>query len=99
MESITLKLNEKQHGAFYVMEGEERLGEMIIGIAGDVLTAYHTEVFPAGEGKGLGKKLLEAMVEYARAHKMKVLALCPYVHAQFKRHPEAYADIWKREEA
>jgi predicted GNAT family acetyltransferase len=93
---VKLRLNEKQHGAFYLMEGEERLGEMVIGISGDDLTVYHTEIFPQGEGKGLGKKLLEAMVEYVRQHNMKVIALCPYVHAQFSRHPEAYADIWKQ---
>ena len=99
MEEIKLRLNEKNHGAFYVMEGEERLGEMVIGIAGNDLTVYHTEVFPPGEGKGIGKKLLEAMVDHARSNHMQVVALCPYVHAQFKRHPEQYADIWKREEA
>ena len=62
------------------------------------LTVYHTEVFPAGEGKGIGKKLLEHMVEYARKNNLMVIALCPYVFAQFKRHPELYADIWKNKE-
>jgi uncharacterized protein len=98
METITLKLNEKHHGAFYVMEGEERLGEMVIGIKDNDLTVYHTEVFPAGEGKGIGKKLLEHMVDYARKNNMMVIALCPYVFAQFKRHPALYADIWKNKE-
>lgn len=98
METITLKLNEKHHGAFYVIDGEERLGEMVIGIKDMDLTVYHTEVFPPGEGKGIGKKLLEAMVDYARKNNMMVIALCPYVFAQFKRHPGQYADIWKNKE-
>ena len=36
------------------------------------------------------------MVEYVRANKLKVIALCPFVNAQFKRHPEQYADIWNQ---
>jgi hypothetical protein len=52
-------------------------------------------VLKTAEGKGLGKKLLEEMVNYARKNKLKVIALCPYVFAQFRRHPEEYADIWK----
>jgi len=26
---------------------------------------------------------------------MQVVVFCPYVLAQFKRHPEMYNDIWK----
>lgn len=98
MEEVTLKLNEKGHGGFYIMDGDEQLGEMEIGISGNHLTAYHTEVVPKAEGKGLAKKLLEAMVGYAREHALKVIPLCPYVLAQFKRHPEEYADLWKKPE-
>lgn len=37
-------------------------------------------------------ELLNAMVDHARTNKFKVIALW-FVHAQFKRHPEEYADI------
>jgi uncharacterized protein len=40
--------------------------------------------------------LLSTMVDYAREHKLKVIALCPYVHAQFERHPDKYSDIWNK---
>jgi predicted GNAT family acetyltransferase len=95
MEEVQLTLNEKKHGRFYINEGEEQIAEMQIGISGDDLTVYHTEVLQKAEGKGLAKKLLSAMVDYARTNNLKVIALCPYVFAQFKRHPEEYADIWK----
>ncbi|WP_276504757.1 GNAT family N-acetyltransferase [Terrimonas pollutisoli] len=96
MEEIQLKLNEKKHGGFYIVDGDEQLGEMEISVAGDKLTVYHTEVSPELEGKGFAKKLLATMVDYARKQALKVVPLCPYVNAQFKRHPDEYADIWSR---
>jgi hypothetical protein len=95
MEEVKLNLNEKGHGAFSIMEGAEQLGEMVVSVSDKNLTVYHTEVSAQAEGKGLAKKMLNAMVVYARNHGLKVIPLCPYVHAQFKRHPEEFADVWK----
>lgn len=97
MEDVTLKLNEQGQGTFVIMEGDEQMGEMVIDINGNNLTVYHTEVLPKAEGRGYAKKLLEAMVNYARSHQLKVVPLCPYVYAQFKRHPELYDDVWKKQ--
>jgi predicted GNAT family acetyltransferase len=96
MDNITLQLNERNRGAFYYEENDQQLGEMEIGINGHDLAVYHTEVKPEAEGKGIAKKLLESMVNYARQHQLKVIPLCPYVHAQFQRHPDLYNDIWKK---
>ena len=96
MDEIKIKLDKKGDGTFYSMDGEELIGEMVFNIQGSNLTVFHTEVLPKAEGKGLAKKLLDAMVEYARNKNLKVIPLCPYVHAQFKRHPEMYADLWNK---
>lgn len=96
MEDIKLDLNDKGRGAFFIMDGEEQLAEMALAISDGDLIVYHTEVAPKAEGKGLAKSLLNAMVSYARKHELKVVPLCPYVHAQFKRHPEEFEDIWKK---
>jgi predicted GNAT family acetyltransferase len=45
----------------------------------------------------VAQQLLNHMVEYAREHKLKVIPLCPYVLAQFKRHPEKYVDLWNKD--
>ncbi|MDQ3277465.1 MAG: N-acetyltransferase [Bacteroidota bacterium] len=95
-DNVRLQLNEAGQGAFFILDGEDHLGEMVISIAGGNLTVYHTEVSPKAEGKGLAKKLLAAMVDHARENSLKVIPLCPFVHAQFKRHPEMYADIWHK---
>lgn len=96
MEEIQLKLNEKNHGGFYIVDGDEELGEMEISIRDGKLTVYHTEVSPKLEGKGFAKKLLATMVDYARKNDLKVVPLCPFVNAQFRRHPDEYADIWSK---
>jgi len=96
MDDVQFVINDKGHGAFLIMEEQEKIGEMVIGISGNVLTVYHTEISPKAEGRGLAKKLLEEMVAYAREKKFSVIPLCPFVHAQFKRHPEQYADIWNK---
>ena len=96
MEKVSLRL-EDNRGEFYIAKGDKELGEMAIGIKGTNLTVYHTGVVPEAEGKGLAKLLLTTMVDYARKNGLKVIPLCSYVHAQFKRHPEEYADIWNQE--
>jgi hypothetical protein len=96
MNEVQLKFDEEGNGSFLVMDGEEKLGEMVISISGNTLTAHHTEVSSKAEGRGLAKKLLSAMVNYARSNDLKVYPLCLFVRAQFKRHPDEYADIWKK---
>ncbi|MBT1688061.1 GNAT family N-acetyltransferase [Dawidia soli] len=96
MNDITLKLNDAGRGAFLIEENSERLGEMEIGITGGNLVVYHTEVSDKLKGQGAGGKLLAAMAAHARLHNLKVIPLCPYVLAQFKRHPEQYADLWNQ---
>ena len=97
MNDVKLILNEEGNGAFLIMEGQEKIAEMVIATDDRNLTVYHTEVSPKAEGRGLAKKLLEEMVAYARGKKLLVIPLCPFVHAQFKRHPELYTDIWNKE--
>jgi len=95
MDDVKLNLNKNGSGCFYIADGEEKIAEMTIDVSGNDLTVYHTEVLPKAEGKGLARKLLASMVDYARKNNLKVIALWPYVHAQFLRHPDEYNDIWK----
>ena len=96
MNAIELKLNSERRGAFVIEDGANRLAEMAVAISDGNLIVYHTEVSDALRGKGIAQKLLDTMVDYARKNELKVVALCPYVHAQFKKHPEKYGDIWNR---
>ena len=93
---IELKLDDTGKGAFVIEEAGERLAEMVVAISGDNLTVFHTEVSEKLKGQGIASQLLAAMVNYARLHQKKIIPLCPYVNAQFKRHPEQYDDIWNK---
>lgn len=54
----------------------------------------HTLVPDAFRGQGVGLKLVERGVADARAAGKKIIPLCPFAAAQFKRHPE-WADVLK----
>jgi predicted GNAT family acetyltransferase len=97
MTDIKLELDERNHGALNLYDSDAKIGEMVIGISNNILTVYHTEVAPEVSGKGYAKLLLDAITAYARENTFKVRPLCAYVHAQFKKHTNEYADIWLKE--
>lgn len=67
--------------------------EMTFSKAGEhLLIIDHTEVPDAYRGQGVGAALVLRAVEEARAAGKKILPLCPFAAAQFRRHPE-WADV------
>jgi predicted GNAT family acetyltransferase len=52
-----------------------------------VMDIHHTEVPASLGGRGIGGKLVEAAVAYARAHGLQVRASCSYAHHWMERHP------------
>jgi uncharacterized protein len=76
-------------GAFIIKENNQRLAEMTYSKAGDHLIIIdHTEVSDALRGKGAGKQLVSAAVNYAREMNIKILPLCPFAKALFDKTPE-----------
>jgi uncharacterized protein len=59
---------------------------------GGVIVADHTFVPPSMRGHGLAEKLVERLIGDARAEGTRILPLCSYVAAQFRRHPD-WADL------
>ncbi len=73
-------------GAATAIENEQQAGEMTYSIASnDFIIIDHTEVNPEFKGKGVGKQLLYTIVEMAREKNLKILPLCPFVSAMFKK--------------
>ena len=97
MTEVQLGTSSSGKTLFFIEDEGKKIARLYAKEEDGVLTALHTEVLPEGEGKGLAKQLFMAMVKHARDNSMKVIAECPYVHAQFERRPEEYQDIWLRD--
>lgn len=52
------------------------------------IIADHTGVPDALAGRGVGKALVEFMINDAKASGFRIVPLCPFVKAQYARHPE-----------
>jgi len=73
-------------GAFYVEQDGKRSAEMTLSFAGDrAFIIDHTEVSDALRGKGVGKQLVGAAVDYARREGLKIIPLCTFAQSVFDR--------------
>ncbi len=79
-------------GRFFIEIDGKELAKIIYRWENQVMVIEHTEVDASLGGQGIGKKLVEAAVAYARAHQIKILPLCPYAKKVLERGPE-YADV------
>lgn len=75
-------------GAFYVqIEGHRRAEMVYTRVHLSVIRINHTEVDKSLAGQGIGRKLLDELVRWARATGTKVLVACPFARAQFDKDP------------
>jgi uncharacterized protein len=76
-------------GIFYVGQEGAIVAEMVYTKPSeDKIIIEHTEVDESLEGKGVGKQLVSTAVEYARAHNLKIIPLCPFAKKVFDRTKE-----------
>ena len=77
---------EKHSGEFFIEQHSERVAELAYSLPGDnKLVINHTEVDEGQEGKGVGKKLVAAAVEYAREQKLKLVPVCRFAKLIIER--------------
>jgi predicted GNAT family acetyltransferase len=87
------QIEQGSKGTFVIKENNELMAEMTYSKAGDKLIIIdHTEVSDVLRGKGAGKQLIEAAVEFARKQGLKILPLCPFAQAIFEKTP-AFKDV------
>lgn len=82
-----------KNGAFYIMENDELLAEMTYEWSGENLFIIeHTEVSDKLAGKGVGKQLVNAAVEFARTNNHQIIPVCPFARKVLER-TDAYQDV------
>lgn len=81
-------------GAFYIEQDAKRIAEMTYVYAGEQkIIIDHTEVDASLKGQGVGYKLVDEAVAFARKKSLKILPLCSYVAAVFKKKADEYKDV------
>tara|TARA_R110002050_G_scaffold210042_3_gene346014 strand:- start:1422 stop:1703 length:282 start_codon:yes stop_codon:yes gene_type:complete len=80
-------------GKFFVMRDGMEEALMTYVYAGKNIIIDHTEVHTVFKGQGVGYKLVEAAVDFARKNNIKIKPLCPFANAVFKKKGEEYVDV------
>lgn len=91
MSELTITKEDGPRQGRYVarLQGIDAEGEITYTHAGlGIISANHTGVPEALAGKGVARALLDFMIEDARSSQFRIIPICPYVRAQYARHPE-----------
>lgn len=83
---LSIKNNEANHRFETQINGEIALVEYVRFDNGIIFS--HTEVPPSLEGRGIGSKLAQAGLDYARVENLTVVPLCSFVASFIRKHQE-----------
>lgn len=85
METIK-HITSKNGGSFVYEANGFQLAEIVYTMAGDTkMIIEHTEVNESLKGRGIGKQLLESLVKFVREKHIRVIPLCPFASAIFRK--------------
>ena len=83
--------NYETKGEFFIGEDHHHLAEMTYAWAGeDQFIIDHTYVDESLRGQGVGRKLLDQAVEFARQKQLKIIPLCPFAKSIFDKDPSIH---------
>jgi predicted GNAT family acetyltransferase len=91
MASVSIRKELSEKGGRYVatVEGVEGEAELVFTQRDPALiSADHTLAPESMRGTGAALALVEHMIADARTHGFKIVPICPYVRAQYKKHPD-----------
>ena len=90
MEGVTVTRHNHGASGEYVahVAGSDHIGRLTWIERDGVRIAEHTLVPPPIGGRGVAARLVEAMVDDARTQGFRIVPLCSYVDAAFRRHPQ-----------
>jgi predicted GNAT family acetyltransferase len=83
-------------GRYFLRSPQGEVAEMTFSKVGEhMIIIDHTDVPDVFRGQGVGLRLVTRVVEDMRAAGKKIIPLCPFANAQFRRHRE-WADVLKQ---
>ena len=86
MKNTVEHLESGNSGAFFFESNGRRLAEMTYSRTNaSMIIIDHTDVDASLGGQGVGRQLLDALVEWARITNTKVVPLCPFANSQFNK--------------
>ncbi len=77
----------------FELEAPEGLSFATYKDVAGVRAIMHVETPEAAQGQGYATKLMNEIVEHARANGLKLRASCPFAVAYFKRHPAPDVEV------
>jgi uncharacterized protein len=75
-------------GPRYVLPLGDEEAEVTLSLTGAVMTIRRVFVPPAHEGQGLAARLMAHVARDARDRGLKIVPVCSYAAAWFRRHPD-----------
>lgn len=79
-------------GKFFVEQEDKEVAQMTYHMQNGKMVIDHTEVGEELQGQGVGSKLVDKAVEYARHQNLKIIPVCAY--ARKKMHnSDKYNDV------
>ncbi len=73
-------------GIFYAMEEDKAVGRLEYEVAEQVMTIAHTYAYE--QGRGIGRLLVVAAIDYARSLGVKIIPQCSYAKALMEKNEE-----------
>jgi len=81
-----------RRGAFFIERDGRRIAELTYSLDDGAAVVDHTWVDPALRGGNFARRLVDAVVQWARAGKIRLVPTCSYVRVVIARTPD-YADM------
>lgn len=87
---IAKEQQDNRHGRYVArIAGVEGEGEITFtNRKPHLISADHTGAPETMRGMGVAPALVDYMIEDARRHGFRIIPICPYVRAQYRKHPE-----------
>lgn len=67
-------------GRVDALEGDTPIGKLEFDLVESKMRIMHTLTFPGNEGKGVGRRLVRAAIDYAKEHRLSIDPVCSFAH-------------------